>query len=600
MAQYSFSPQFATIRSESPLSGMRPVRAIHTPLSFSEQRTLQIKSAQPELLSQGIASGLSEGVGGALKGITAAFVGEREKKEAIDAENRKHTRDMELAAKRLEKPEKTESELELEKLQKDNLRSLIDNRGGLKGTKRNVVPSGAFKGNIVPSGASNTVDDSILPDWEPEKKPDINDSSGIEELIPQDISPTGSRNEPPLSNIEPPKTPAQKRMFAGFAMTPEGKQLQKPLEQLATEQVPVLPDALIRHIIDQEYVPPEMSTLLASSTGLGVPDVGGKDVLSAQTQASAMTPATPGAVPTTPQDFADFAEEQRRKMIEEAIQASEAEKAQSAINLQQASGTDLLNNAYESWEDAEKANALLAQMYPDYQIKPIKQEIEDGQAYYVLQTPEKKGATQAGIPEGFKVKGAKMTDGKLTYDLEPMPEIKQQIKAIKQPLTKVDVMLNSIQDIKSIMGGLSPATGLTGTIMQWIPASDASDVRELLKSLQGNIAFQTLSEMRAASPTGGALGSVSNIELDLLSNSMGSINPNMSHFLFEKNLNQIEKILNDYKKGANEEIAYLENPQKFQSIQPQEDRVEIKSQEDYSKLKSGQKYIFNGVTGTKK
>jgi hypothetical protein len=586
MAQYSFSPQFATIRSESPLSGMRPVRAIHTPLSFSEQRTLQIKSAQPELLTQGIASGLSEGVGGALKGITAAFVGEREKKEAIDAENRKHTRDMELAAKRLEKPEKTEDELELEKLQKDNLRSLIDSRGGFTRTKRNVVPSGAFE-------RSNIVDDSILPDdWEPEKKPDINDSSGIEELIPQDISPTSSRNEAPLSNIEPPKTPAQKRMFAGFAMTPEGQQLKKPLEQLATEQVPIIPD--------QAYVPPEMSTLLASSTGLGVPDVGGKDVLSAQTQASAMTPATPGAVPTTPQDFADFAEEQRRKMIEEAIQASEAEKAQSAINLQQASGTDLLNNAYESWEDAEKANALLAQMYPDYQIKPIKQEIEDGQAYYVLQTPEKKGATQAGIPEGFKVKGAKMTDGKLTYDLEPMPEIKQQIKAIKQPLTKVDVMLNSIRDIKSIMGGVSRATGAIGTIMQFIPASDASDVRELLKSLQGNIAFQTLSEMRAASPTGGALGSVSNIELDLLSNSMGSINPNMSHFLFEKNLNQIEKILNDYKKGANEEIAYLENPQKFQSIQPQEDRVEIKSQEDYSKLKSGQKYIFNGVTGTKK
>jgi hypothetical protein len=590
MANYSFSPQFATIRSESPLSGMRPVRAIHTPLSFSEQRTLQIKSAQPELLTQGIASGLSEGVGGALKGITAAFVGEREKKEAIDAEGRKHTRDMDLLTKRLEQPEKTKSELETEKLQRENLRSLIDSRGGGKVPKRNIVRSGAF----------NTVDDSILPIWEPEKKPDINDSSGIEELIPDDISPTSSRNEAPLSNIEPPKTPAQKRMFAGFAMTPEGQQLEKPLEQLATEQVPVLPDALIRHIIDQEYVPPEMSTLLASSTGLGVPDVGGKDVLSAQTQASAMTPATPGAVPTTPQDFADFAEEQRRKMIEEAIQASEAEKAQSAINLQQASGTDLLNNAYESWEDAEKANALLAQMYPDYQIKPIKQEIEDGQAYYVLQTPEKKGATQEGVPEGFKIKGAKMTDGKLTYDLEPMPEIKQQIKAIKQPLTKVDVMLNSIQDIKSIMGGWSRATGAIGQTMKFIPASDASDVRELLKSLQGNIAFQTLSEMRAASPTGGALGSVSNIELDLLSNSMGSINPNMSHFLFEKNLNQIEKILNDYKKGANEEIAYLENPQKFQSIQPQEDRVEIKSQEDYSKLKSGQKYIFNGVTGTKK
>lgn len=85
MPDYSFSPQFATIRSESPLAGMRPVEGLrHTALGFQPQRFLDIKSAQPELVSNALASGLKEGVGDALKGITAAFVNARKAKTEKD------------------------------------------------------------------------------------------------------------------------------------------------------------------------------------------------------------------------------------------------------------------------------------------------------------------------------------------------------------------------------------------------------------------------------------------------------------------------------------------------------------------------------------
>ncbi len=99
---YSFSPQFATIRSASPLEGMRPVQVAvpevrHTPLAFATFEPLKIRSEQPELVTGGIASGLKEGVGGALQGITAAFVGEREKKEALAKEQREHDRAIALA-----------------------------------------------------------------------------------------------------------------------------------------------------------------------------------------------------------------------------------------------------------------------------------------------------------------------------------------------------------------------------------------------------------------------------------------------------------------------------------------------------------------------
>jgi hypothetical protein len=81
---------------------MRPVQVAvpevrHTPLAFATFEPLKIRSEQPELVTGGIASGLKEGVGGALQGITAAFVGEREKKEALAKEQREHDRAIALA-----------------------------------------------------------------------------------------------------------------------------------------------------------------------------------------------------------------------------------------------------------------------------------------------------------------------------------------------------------------------------------------------------------------------------------------------------------------------------------------------------------------------
>lgn len=589
MADYSFSPQFATIRSESPLAGMRPVAPQHTPLSFAEQRVLQFKSAQPELVGAGIASALSEGVGGALKGITAAFVGERERKDKEKESTLQRGHELALAKA---KSEKTEEEKEYESLRLENLRETLNKRGADKAPK-NLAPRNIF-------GSSPTVvEPDGLPDWEvggevvPENvpKPQTKPLSSISTPsknsfatpIPSDIfgTPTPSivtdrqkrvfETPIPADIFEEPK----QSTYAGWALTPEGRQLQKPPEQLAKEQTPVVPD--------QAYVPPEMSVLLASAGGGGISDVGGRDVLSQQTQASAMTPVTPqvvtttpGVVPATPQAMADYA---TQIPVRKAIPVTP-----------QYSASELLNMTYQSWEDAEMANRMIAQQYPDYNIKPIERFEYDGNTYYSLQPPEKKETAKTGVPEGFKVKDAKMVDGKITYNLEPIPEVKQQVAAIKNSLQGTDTMLRQIGKVRKIYEGVSPATGLAGSIMQWIPGSDAADVRELIKTLQGNIAFKTLADMRAASPTGGALGAISERELDLLASTMGSINPNMSHFLFKENLDEIEKILKLYKQEANTTISQIENPQNFQPIQSKS--REIKEGATATNPTTGEKRIY--------
>jgi len=258
-----------------------------------------------------------------------------------------------------------------------------------------------------------------------------------------------------------------------------------------------------------------------------------------------------------------------------------------------------LISTYESWEDAETANQMLAKQLPNYEVKPVKQQVIDGQTYYVVEPPVKK-QTQEQIPSNLAVKSAKKQVGDVTYDLIPKGEIKQQVKALKEPLSEIDTMLRTINQIRSIYKGISPGVGGLANWLSYIPGSDASDVEKLTKTLQGNIAFKKLADMKAASPTGGALGAISERELDLLASNLGSIDPSLSFFLFKQNLDEIENIASRAKEGIKEQVQLIETPQNFQPIQSQENLVEIKSQEDWKKLKSGQKYIFNGVTGSKK
>jgi hypothetical protein len=163
---YSFTPQFATIRSESPLAGMRPVKAIHTALQFQPQKFLEVKSEQPELVSNAWASGLKEGIGDALKGITAAFVDERkakrqEKKENLD----RFARIIVAQARGSKGAEDEEFQKEYKAAQLENLKSSIEARKNKKEDDDEEVDYGSLDeptsmdATEVPEG--NLPDDTI-------------------------------------------------------------------------------------------------------------------------------------------------------------------------------------------------------------------------------------------------------------------------------------------------------------------------------------------------------------------------------------------------------------------------------------------------------
>jgi len=109
---------------------------------------------------------------------------------------------------------------------------------------------------------------------------------------------------------------------------------------------------------------------------------------------------------------------------------------------------------------------------------------------------------------------------------------------------------NAIDAARLYAEGHKTATGARGRAMEQIGdipllgayATQAkTTLNQLLAQVEANIAFDRLQRMRDESKTGGALGNVSNIELDLLKSTLGSINPDMELDVFLEQLNKVQR-----------------------------------------------------------
>jgi hypothetical protein len=87
-----------------------------------------------------------------------------------------------------------------------------------------------------------------------------------------------------------------------------------------------------------------------------------------------------------------------------------------------------------------------------------------------------------------------------------------------------------------------PATGPLAQFTTIVEGSRRAQLEEALVPIRSTVAFKALAEMRANSPTGGALGNVSDIELRLLESTLGSINPRQGAASLKANLELIKGI----------------------------------------------------------
>jgi hypothetical protein len=110
-------------------------------------------------------------------------------------------------------------------------------------------------------------------------------------------------------------------------------------------------------------------------------------------------------------------------------------------------------------------------------------------------------------------------------------------------LKNVSLVRDAIANPDTFFGIKVGGTGW-GSLLKDIPASQAKGVEGMIKTMKGNIGFAKLQAMREASPTGGALGQVSNIELELLTGVIGSLDQAQSDEDLLRVLDQIEYTYN--------------------------------------------------------
>ena len=147
----------------------------------------------------------------------------------------------------------------------------------------------------------------------------------------------------------------------------------------------------------------------------------------------------------------------------------------------------------------------------------------------------------------------KQTNATLTPDQQEIVD-KKELSNKKMAVARADNVLSQLDTIESLaispdsFLGVDGAAGPLYMVNQFIPATDAYALSNLVQSVKANLSFDELQRMRDASPTGGALGQVSNIEIGLLQNSIAALNPALGEEPFKQ---QLDIVKNHYENVRN-------------------------------------------------
>lgn len=108
---------------------------------------------------------------------------------------------------------------------------------------------------------------------------------------------------------------------------------------------------------------------------------------------------------------------------------------------------------------------------------------------------------------------------------------------------KAQNVIGIIDNVLPKISGLNTA-GVAGKALSFVPGSDAYDVAKNIETIKANIGFKELSDMRQASPTGGALGQVAVQELNFLQAAVSNLDVGQSPQQLRDNLNKVRKHYN--------------------------------------------------------
>jgi hypothetical protein len=126
-----------------------------------------------------------------------------------------------------------------------------------------------------------------------------------------------------------------------------------------------------------------------------------------------------------------------------------------------------------------------------------------------------------------------------------------EVAGTAQTEVKANVVVQDIdRSLSAIEANPLMTTGVGAQVSGGIGGSPAADVAGLLNSVRANVGFDQLQAMRDASPTGGALGPVSDKENSLLQSVLGDVAQSQSDGQLKDNLKRLKNIYLDIIHGA--------------------------------------------------
>ena len=158
-------------------------------------------------------------------------------------------------------------------------------------------------------------------------------------------------------------------------------------------------------------------------------------------------------------------------------------------------------NTYGGIQDQRRSNAM-TEYNADYRAEKDQRKIEADLEKARIKAEGKKG--QQGMPQSSPYTQA---------TLDAIAQIESAVNA-----EEAGTWLNPFDDV----------TGLTGAGMALIPGTPAYDTNAQIETVISSIGFDRLQKMRDESPTGGALGQVSERELSQLNASLGNLRQSQS------------------------------------------------------------------------
>ena len=166
--------------------------------------------------------------------------------------------------------------------------------------------------------------------------------------------------------------------------------------------------------------------------------------------------------------------------------------------------------------------------------------LSTGEMGIFVKLDDKNGMAYYRIPETGKLVGEKVAGGPASDEAQATKD--KIAKGAVGDMGSASVVLDDIARIKEIIkdDGIIPATGF-GSLLKGLPTSDAYNVNSISQSILSTIGFGRLKKMREASVTGGALGNVSNIEIQLLQSELGKLDQGQTEEQYLRTLDRIEK-----------------------------------------------------------